>query len=233
MSLPAIARPDVVELDPRDAVFERWAEGRAERDGFLWLSEHGMGRLRVTDPPYDSDYFANYQRLAATPMGEALTAARVTLVNRYTDRHVVDIGIGCGAFIAARMGWTWGYDVNPAGIAWLKGNTPGFGRFRDPYVELPESISLWDVLEHIPDPGALLRRVSEYVFASLPIVPGDGPPTPVWKHYKPREHCWYWTEPGIIRWMAEHGFALRERSRIETNLGRQDIGTYVFQRVRP
>lgn len=217
-----------VTLDPRDPVFDRWAEDALERDGFLWLPEHGMGRLRVTDPVYDADYFANYEQRARTPMGRAITEGRVALANQYTDRHVVDVGIGCGAFVSARMGWTWGYDVNPAGIAWLH----GCGRWRDPYKDLPESVSLWDVLEHIEEPELLLRRVARFVFMSLPIVPGDGPPSADWRHYKPHEHCWYWTEPGLIRWMAEHGFRLLQRSRFEQKLGRQDIGTYAFERER-
>lgn len=223
--------PTVSSESPRDHVFEAWEreESAIERDGFVWLPEHGMGRLRVSDPPYDQNYFENYVRMAGTPMGRALTSARVDVVRRHTDGHVVDVGIGCGAFIAARMGWTWGYDVNPAGIAWLHST----GRWCDPYEAPVDAVSLWDVLEHIPDPLALLRNVRRWVFMSLPIVPGDGPPTAEWKHYKPREHCWYWTAEGMVRWMAAHGFELRHRSAMETRLGRQDIGTFVFQRAAP
>lgn len=231
MNLQEAVRPTAaVELNPRDPVFDRWtaASGELERDGFLWLPEHGMGRLRVTDPPYDADYFQNYVALAATQMGRAITQGRVDLVNEFTDRHVVDVGIGSGAFIARRLGWTWGYDVNPAGVEWLHAQ----GRYRDPYQKPQESISLWDVLEHIEEPEVLLRQVQDFVFVSLPIVPDNGPPLASWKHYKPREHCWYWTEPGIIRWMAAHGFKTRHRSRFETALGRQDIGSFVFERER-
>lgn len=210
-----------VPTAPRDATFDDWAAS-----SFVWLPEKGMGRLRVHEAPYDEAYFEKYQRYAATPMGRAITEARVDLVRRFTDRHVVDIGIGCGDFITARLGWTWGYDVNPAGVRWLEEH----GRWADPYAGPVESVSLWDTLEHIPDPGALLRNVRQFVFVSLPIVPGAGPPLPTWKHYRTDEHCWYWTRDGFVRWMEAHGFVYRYSCEREVMLGREDIGTFVFMR---
>lgn len=206
---------------PVDEYFERWLGSE-----FVWLPELGMGRLRVTEAPYDEAYFEKYQRYAATPMGRALTQARVDLVNRHTNGHVVDIGIGCGSFVSGRMGWTWGYDVNPAGIQWLRESA----RFRDPYEAPVDAVSLWDVLEHIPNPALLLRNVRTWVFVSLPIVPGDGPPPMDWKHLRRDEHCWYWTRAGFVRWMGEHGFGLVQRAHFETQLGREDIETFVFRR---
>lgn len=208
---------------PVDHVFDSYA-----RAGLVWLPELGMGRLKVVEAPYDEAYFEKYQRYARTERGQAITAARVDLVRRFTDRHVVDIGIGSGDFISARMGWTWGYDVNPAGVRWLQ----GCGRWCDPYAQPVEAISLWDTLEHIPDPGALLRNVLHHVFVSLPIVPGDGPPPADWKHLRRDEHCWYWTRAGFRRWMAGHGFEQMTVSDVETRLGREDILTFVFERTR-
>ena len=39
----------------------------------------------------------------------------------------------------------------------------------DPYVVPFEAMTLWDVLEHIPDFQALLANVREWLFVSLPI----------------------------------------------------------------
>lgn len=206
---------------PHDPVFDAWAGS-----GLVWLPECGMGRLRVQEAPYDGAYFEKYQRYAATEMGRRITAKRVDLVRRYTDRHVIDVGIGSGDFILARMGWTWGYDVNPAGIAWLH----GMGRWCDPYTAPVESLSLWDTLEHIPNPSALLERVMHFVFVSLPIVPGGGPPPLDWRHLRRDEHCWYWTDAGFRSWLGAQGFRCVEANRMETELGRLDIGTFVFKR---
>ncbi|MXF29030.1 hypothetical protein FQ043_24860, partial [Escherichia coli] len=78
--------------------------------------------------PYDAAYFARYQQMAATPMGQALTRARIQLVARHWSGPVLDVGIGAGQFVEARP-QTQGYDVNPAGIAWLKQR----GAWRDLY----------------------------------------------------------------------------------------------------
>lgn len=218
-----LAPPPAAQLPaPVDAYFERWLANE-----FVWLPGRGMGRLRVTEAPYDAAYFEKYEGYARTPMGRAITEARVQLVNRHTDRHVVDVGIGCGAFIEGRRGWTWGYDVNPVGVEWLN----RCGRWCDPYAAPVEAVSFWDVLEHIPDPGALLANVRRWVFVSVPIVPGDGPPPRDWKHLRPDEHCWYWTRAGFVGWMASHGFELVERSDFETRLGREDVETFVFRRA--
>lgn len=219
MKLPPTEAP--VPGAPHDRVFNAWAV-----EGVVWLPERGMGKLRVREAPYDVSYWDKYVGYAATEMGRKITAARVELVNRYTEQKVVDVGIGCGAFIAARK-WTWGYDVNPEGVRWLQDND----LWCDPYKSPSWSISLWDVLEHIPDPAALLDRVNDFVFVSVPIVPGDGPPPPDWKHLRRDEHIWYWTDAGFVAWMGRHGFDLIEHNRMEEALGREDIGTYVFRRT--
>lgn len=209
---------------PTDVVFDGVA-----RDQLVWLPELGMGRLKVVDAPYDAEYFEKYERYAATEMGRAITRARVGLVDAYTRGTVVDIGIGCGSFIEGRGRLnTWGFDINPEGVRWLKDSAC----YLDPYAEDVQSVSLWDTLEHIPDPGALLRRVREFVFVSLPIVPGDGPPPLDWKHLRRDEHCWYWTRAGFRRWMDAHGFTEIECSPMEQALGRSDILTFVFRRRR-
>lgn len=222
MTSSAALRLEPTTPAPRDPVFEAHAAR-----GLVWLPEVGMGRLHVVEAPYDDAYFAKYETYAATRMGRAITEARVAMVNRRTDGHVVDVGIGCGAFIERRSGWTWGFDVNPAGVEWLHRN----GRWRDPYAAPVDAVTLWDVLEHIPDPTPLLRNVRRWVFVSLPIVPADGPPPLDWKHLRRDEHCWYWTRAGFERWMAGHGFELVEASDVEVQLGRDDVGSFTFRRV--
>lgn len=225
--------PDAKVIRPSDPVFASWVgdAGVAAIGHELVWAPQGMGALCTTNPPYDSAYFEKYRRYTLTAMGRAITAARIDLVRRHAGgaAHVVDVGIGCGDFIMARGGWTWGYDVNPRGEAWLREN----GRWLNPY-ERPSmlgAVTMWDVLEHIAVPHRLLDLVKRWVFLSLPIVPGSEPPSTSWKHYKPEEHCWYWTESGLVLWMAAHGFVCREMNRVETELGREDIGTFAFERA--
>jgi hypothetical protein len=209
-----------------DHTFHGWA-----REGLVWLPERGMGFLEVTEQPYDAEYFEKYAGYAATEMGRAITESRLALVLRHINRGsaVVDVGIGSGHFLEAAgelLPFLGGYDVNPAGIAWLNAR----GLFRDPRRVPVDVLTFWDVLEHIPDPATYLVRAREWVFCSLPIVPGDGPPPLDWKHLRRDEHVWYWTHDGFIAWMAEKGFDLEEFSYIEVQLGREDIGTFAFRR---
>ncbi|CDZ82745.1 hypothetical protein BN1086_00832 [Citrobacter koseri] len=63
------------------------------QNGLVWLPELGMGRYPVpADRPYNADYFARYQAMADTSMGQQLTAARIQLVMR----HYQWACTGCG-----------------------------------------------------------------------------------------------------------------------------------------
>lgn len=218
----------IVRVVPSDPVFDSWVGGvQPTSEALLWARQ-GMGALVVDDLPYDEAYFAKYQKMNLTNQGRRITEARVDLVARHAGgaSHVLDVGIGSGAFIMGRAGWTYGYDINPAGVLWLKER----GRWKDPYEKPFPAASLWDVLEHIPQPKRLLDNVKRWVFMSCPIWPGDGAPSRDWKHYKSNEHCWYWTKDGLVAWMREHGFECREATAVETTLGREDIGTFAFER---
>lgn len=221
-------RLKAANLPARDRVFEAWLE-----EELVWLPERGMGYfpVRTGTKPYDAKYFDKYTGYRDLPTFEALNRARCELVARHAGQYttVCDVGIGDGAFIEARgIRWTLGYDVNPKGVDWLKTN----GAWCDPYARPVEAVSFWDCLEHIHDPAPLLANVEGWVFVSLPIVPGDGPPPKGWKHFRPDEHCWYFTRKGFIAWMREHGFECVEVNANETIAGREDVEAFAFRRVR-
>lgn len=224
VAAPAPAAP--APTFPTDPLFDGWA-----RDGLVWLPERGMGRLHVREAPYDRKYWEKYEGYAATPMGRAITAARVALVRRHVgpDEEVLDVGIGCGDFLDAYPGPRAGFDVNPVGIEWLTRR----GLLRDPRQQDAHALTFWDVLEHIPDARAFVAAARAWLFCSVPIVPGEGPPRLDWKHLRRDEHCWYWTRGGLIRWMAEQGFRCVECTAAELLIGREDVETFAFQRVAP
>lgn len=211
-----------------DQVFTSWRDA-----GFVWLPEKGIGfyPVREEDAPYDAHYWEKYEGYADTPVGQALNNVRLSLLEKYARcGSVVDIGIGCGAFLSAlrTAGRTnaFGFDINPVGEKWLRDR----GWLLDPWSHDVDCVTFWDVLEHIKNPAPLLARVRRTVLVSLPIVPGSGPPPLNWKHLRRDEHCWYWTREGFIAWMAEHGFQCAEHNTSESLAGREDIGTFVFQR---
>lgn len=195
-------------------------------DCLLWSEELGMGFHPRPPMDYSGPYFEKYQQLDATPMGDALTRARVELVRRHFARGVVDIGIGGGRFVL-EAGNSTGFDVNPDAVAWLKAQ----GLFYD-IDRLPlRAITCWDSLEHIPNPEALVAKVGEWVFVSMPIYRSQADCLAS-KHFKPGEHLWYWTQNGLISWFARQGFGCVEINERESELGREGITSFAFRRFR-
>jgi len=204
--------------------------GQFSRRCLTWWLQHGIGYYPVEagHAPYDQDYFDSFDRNAQTELGRALMQARFNFVERHYRGTLIDVGIGSGAFVELRNQRgrsTYGYDVNPAGLAWLEQRM----LLVDPHLVSFDAVTLWDVLEHIPDFQSLLANVREWVFLSLPIF-RDAEHALRSKHFKPEEHCWYFTRNGLVFAMQTCGFALVSESNIETELGREDIGTFAFRR---
>lgn len=192
-------------------------------DCLVWLPELGMGYHTGEPMSYEGDYWAKYIEMDDSPMGEALTKARVEFVNEHYTGQVVDIGIGAGRFV--REARAKGYDVNKDAIEWLAKNDC----YCDPYDKKVYAITCWDSLEHIPDPEALINQVKEWVFVSMPIYEG-GEAVLKSKHYRPNEHLWYWTREGLVKWFHGLGFSLVKSDDFETRIGREDIETFAFKR---
>ena len=201
-----------------------------------WHPEYGVGYFPViAADQYDQAYFDRFARQAQDPIGKTLMANRVEFVDRYYSHGILlDVGIGCGAFIELRNrlygtygnSLTFGYDINPAGIAWLKDRRLWF----DPYQASPfPALSLWDVLEHISDFRPLLEKCMGWLFLSLPIF-RDVEHILASKHFRPDEHHWYFTRDGLVGVMTSLGFDLAAESDMETAAGREDIGAFAFRR---
>lgn len=202
-----------------------------EEDADLALClDHGVAYQRDREHiiAYDEPYYAKCASYEDQEIARKLNAGRIALVARHfgAQHRVVDIGIGSGEFIKKR-GNTFGRDVNPVAIEWLKRNDlwaehlDHFGGF-----------TFWDVIEHIETPEAVLQHVPLHGFAffSIPVF-GDLRRVRESKHYRPGEHLFYWTDTGFERWLSAHGFMLLERSDFETQAGRESIMSYAFKRV--
>ena len=210
------------------SVAQLLSTSRFERHGkFVWY-DIGVGWYPVSAgiKPYDRAYFERYQRQANTDIGRALMQSRVDFVARHYDGFLCDVGIGSGAFISLR-GNACGYDVCPVAIEWLKKRN----LLLDPYRIPMPAISLWDVLEHIPDFWRLLRNVEQWLFVSMPIFT-DARHALRSKHFRPDEHCWYYSRDGLVQMMRCLGFHLVEENDSETKLGREDIGSFAFKKER-
>lgn len=194
-------------------------------DTLLWCNEKGYGWHSSPPMQYSGSYFANYVRLDDTPMGAALTKARLELVEKYTKASLgVDIGIGGGRYV--KESWGNGFDVSSEAVNWLK----LMSAYVDPYAQPVHSITCWDSLEHIPEPEKLLAQVTDWFFVSLPTFE-SAEEAMASKHFKPSEHLWYFSIPGLIRWAEDQGFQVMEVNHAESELGREGITSFAFKRL--
>ena len=133
---------------------------------------------------YNRDYFQcedvtrGYDDYTALETGLRRTArARLKRIRRLTaagaDRRLLDIGCGTGVFLdaARRDGWNVrGIEVSEYAAA--QARRRGLPVFCAPIDEVPleprtfDCVTLWDVIEHVPDPLDSLRR------AALALRPG-------------------------------------------------------------
>lgn len=182
---------------------------------------------------YGEAYYQNYVSREGTDIARKLNLARTSLSEKYCKRCLLDIGIGSGEFIKSSSLMVYGYDINPHGIKWLRDRA----LFVDPYERVPievEGFTMWDCLEHIPDPAELLEsiKVGQYLFVSLPTF-DDVLKVKESKHYKPNEHYYYFSVEGLKKYLNDYGFAYVEHNDDETRAGREGITSFVFLKDLP
>lgn len=211
-----------------DSVIAQWT---AVPDGDLMLCPN-FGVAYQADRSnlvaYDAAYYDKCASYEGQQIANRINDARIALVARhYGGGCAVDVGIGSGEFIKRRPN-TFGHDVNPVAIEWLKRNDLWAER-----LDWYGALTFWDVLEHVPDPGFYLRQAQlhAFVFTSLPIFDSLDQ-IRASKHYRPGEHLYYWTRQGFIDWMYAHGFIRLEVNDDETKAGRESIQSFAFKRNR-
>lgn len=179
---------------------------------------------------YDYEYHLRYMKYQGTETERKLMNFRVNFLHknllRYTSlgkyqlTSIVDIGCACGAFLSTlvKQGFhcVQGIDINPCNVCYVRGQgLTAFlpSEFKQQKIEV---ITLWDVLEHIPDPQTFLNHFdSKVVVISTPCVDGyiDAciknniqPDIKEWKHYREGEHLHHWTKNELIDLMNKCGY---------------------------
>jgi len=178
---------------------------------------------------YEFDYWNKYIDYEHKEISIKLNKLRCNLVEKYST-SIIDIGIGCGEFIKKIRITAKGYDVNPLAVKWLKDRN----LYCDVYNDFPkiDGITLWDVLEHIPNPESLINIIPDncFVFLSIPII-DDFNKIYNFKHYRPKEHLTYFSRSGIINYFNILGFTLMEFNKDESIAGRESIESFVFKKT--
>lgn len=195
-----------------------------------WNKELGIGHipsLKSDDEVYSQEYWDYYRTLIDTDIGKNLTQARIDIANKFNvkPRDLLDIGIGNGQFVDT-FG-CYGTDTNKIAIEYLKKGMKYINLGSENYKW--KWFSFWDVIEHIEDITPILAKVDN-IMLSTPIYK-NMEDCLASKHLKINEHIYYFSVSGMITYMNHFGFDCKYYSTIESKLGRQDIGSFVFMRV--
>lgn len=197
----------------------------------VWLPEYEIGYYPVKDTqaPYDKAYFDKYVKYDEA--SHAINEARLDLTKQFTHTGdvIIDIGIGCGAFVRDMQDdphvSTYGFDINPAGVDWLNQQK----RFLDASRAQVDVMTFFDSLEHIKEPDKILSNIMRTAIVAAPIYT-DVKHLLRSKHFRKDEHCWYFTWVGTINFMKAHGFDFVYSDKREEKCGREDITSFVFSR---
>jgi len=176
---------------------------------------------------YDADYFNKCAGYEDKDIALKINAGRIALVNEHAgaDVNVLDVGIGSGEFIKKRR-HTFGFDVNPVAIDWLKSS----GLFASDFKQF-WAFTFWDVIEHVESPASYFSQMLDgsFIFVSIPIF-SDVLNIRHSRHYRPGEHLYYFTELGFVTWMELYRFKLLDRQDFETKAGRDHILSFAFRK---
>ena len=183
---------------------------------------------------YDRTYYLGGHGSVGFSDYAALATARHRMFARHLDRikllvaggSVLDVGCATGDFlaVAAQRGWhAVGVDPSPAREQALAAGVRLVGRTIDDAVVAPRSLDLitfWDVLEHLPDPVASLRRARQLLAPGgivAATVPNAGSTVARlsgsrWFGYKTAgEHLQFFSASTILRCFTAAGFRVAIR----------------------
>lgn len=172
------------------------------------------------DEQYDSAYFDLYRRRHEFRLkrGDA-RLRRIELMRG--PGTLLDIGCSLGYFVEAANARGWrasGVEISPYAAEEARGLGLDVKTGVLENVGYPDGafdcVTMWDVLEHVPDPTKHMTEVRRVL--------GDGGLVAIgtpnlghilfrikrerWRHLKPREHIFYFNRSSIARLLAKTGF---------------------------
>ncbi|MEO1441813.1 MAG: methyltransferase domain-containing protein, partial [Chloroflexota bacterium] len=141
-----------------------------------------------------------------------------------SGRKLLDIGCATGFYIdeAARRGWeVEGLDVSGFAVEYVK-DTYGHQAYNTSVLDADfledgtySLISMWDVIEHVPDPKAHIERIAELLHSGgyVAFITPDVASLPArltgkrWIGYKlSEEHVYYFSKQTLTRMLNDAGF---------------------------
>lgn len=169
---------------------------------------------------YDSGYFDLYRRRREFRLRRGVERLKCIELIKEPGR-LLDIGCSLGYFVEAANSRGWqasGVEISPYASHEARdfGLDVRTGVLED--ANYPDGsfdcVTMWDVLEHVPDPTAHMLEVRRILAPNGVVVIG----TPdlghamfrmkreCWRHLKPSEHIYYFQQSSIARLLAKTGF---------------------------
>jgi 2-polyprenyl-3-methyl-5-hydroxy-6-metoxy-1,4-benzoquinol methylase len=193
--------------------------------GQALLDVYDEGYWKSTDPKVRG--YADYARESALYL--KTFRKRMALVGRWLQPRARVLDVGCAAGYFLRVLKEHGHDVHGVelshaiakeAVAALGADRVHIGTLDDAVAAMdyrPASfdlVTLWDVIEHVPDPQSVLRRLRELVRPDGRLLLETQNVAsrwarwlgPRWHHYKHHEHLYHFTPATITRLLADCGF---------------------------
>lgn len=202
------------------------------------------------DAVYDKEYAELSLQYSLTSVNLPLMLNRLALVSRLTKElgTVLDIGCGVGEFLRFAERYYTCYGVEPNSHAQMSENARCNSKVYpvlNGTIPPVNTVTLFDVLEHIEDPREMLKTIHERYLLShghlvviMPCIDGGfvtSPEIEKWKHYKIREHLFLFSKLGLAKLLAQAGFKVVAVEYIESEIRpgnpNHDIITMVGRRV--
>jgi 2-polyprenyl-3-methyl-5-hydroxy-6-metoxy-1,4-benzoquinol methylase len=219
------------------AISLRWRKDgyevvECERCGLIFRRDPAIGSELATI--YDADYFGAGNR--TKPQGyldylgdQALhrmnARRRLHLLERFRAAgRLLDVGCAAGFFLdeARSRGWeVAGVDVAPAMAAWAREKL-GLEIFNVPFQNAEpgelrfEAVTMWDYIEHSPDPLGDLRKANALLEIGGIVAVSTGDASSLvarasgrrWHLLTPRHHNFFFTAATLRRVLQESGFGV-------------------------